>query len=46
MVCTCASLLFQVLYLILDVTFLELTYIPIFYWTTIDIDILLSLFIF
>ena len=33
----CASLLFQVLYFILDVIFLEFTCIPIFYWIIMDI---------
>ena len=37
MVITCASLLFQVLYFILDVIFLEFTCIPVFYWTKMDI---------
>ena len=37
MVITCASLLFQVFYFILDVTFLEFTYFPIFYWFILDV---------
>ena len=36
MAITCASLLFQVFYFILDVAFLEFTYIPIFCWILKD----------
>ena len=40
MVLTCASLLFQMFYFSLDVTFLEFTYIPIFYWFMKDVGII------
>ena len=40
MILTCAGLLFQVLYFILDVTFLEFTFIPIFYWFLKDVGIM------
>ena len=39
MVITCTSLLFPVFYLILDVTFLEFTYISIFCWILKDVGI-------
>ena len=39
MVITYASLLFQIFYFVLDVTFLELTYIPIFCWILKDDDV-------
>ena len=32
MIITCTGQLFQVFYFILDVTFLEFTYVPVFYW--------------
>ena len=40
MVTTCASLLFQVFYFILDVAFLEFTYVPIFYWILKDVGLM------
>ena len=46
MVIRCTSLLFQALYFISDVIFLEFTFVPIFYWTIMYICILFSLFIF
>ena len=45
MVITCFSLLFQVFYFILDVTFLEFTYIPVFCWFIKMLVLCLSLFI-
>ena len=40
MVITCACVLFQVFYFILDVTFLEFTYIPVFYWILKDVSVM------
>ena len=40
MAITCASLLFQMFYFILDVTFLQITYIPIFHWILKDFGIM------
>ena len=35
--------IFQVLYLILDATFLEVAYIPIFYWLLKDVGVMLNM---
>ena len=43
-VITCASLLFQVFYFILDITFLEFTNVTIFCWILKDVVLCLSFF--